>query len=49
MKPKILIAFNIAQQAYYRGIVRYAHQHGWHLVMDMVYADMVPKGCRGDM
>jgi hypothetical protein len=32
---KVLLAITIAQQAYFRGIVRYAREHDWHLVTDM--------------
>lgn len=44
----MLLALNIAQHAYYRGVVRYAREHNWHLVMDMMYTGRVPVGWRGD-
>jgi LacI family transcriptional regulator len=47
-KRKVLLALTIAQRAYYRGIVRYAREHHWHLVMDMVYTGRVPLGWSGD-
>jgi LacI family transcriptional regulator, galactose operon repressor len=47
-KRKVLLAITIAQQAYYRGIVRYAREHDWHLVTDMTYTGRVPLGWRGD-
>ena len=47
-KRKVLLAITIAQQAYYRGIVRYAREHDWHLVMDMTYTGRVRVGWRGD-
>jgi LacI family transcriptional regulator len=45
---KVLLAITIAQQAYFRGIVRYAREHDWHLVTDMAYTGRVPIGWRGD-
>jgi hypothetical protein len=30
-KRKVLLAITIAQQADYRGIVRFAREHDWHL------------------
>ena len=47
-KRKVLLALTISQRAYYRGIVRYAREHDWHLVMDMVYTGRVPIGWHGD-
>jgi LacI family transcriptional regulator, galactose operon repressor len=47
-KRKVLIAITIAQEAYYHGIVRYAREHDWHLVTDMVYTGRVPVGWQGD-
>jgi LacI family transcriptional regulator len=47
-KRKILVAITIAQEAYYHGIVRYAREHDWHLVTDMIYTGRVPLGWRGD-
>ncbi len=47
-KRKVLLALTIAQHAYYRGIVRYAKEQDWHLVMDMVYTGRVPRGWYGD-
>jgi LacI family transcriptional regulator len=47
-KRKVLVAITIAQEAYYRGIVRYAREHDWHLVTDMTYTGRVPVGWRGD-
>jgi LacI family transcriptional regulator, galactose operon repressor len=44
----VLLAITIAQQAYFRGIVRYAREHDWHLVTDMAYTGRVPIGWRGD-
>ena len=47
-KRKVLLAITIAQQAYSRGIVRFAREHDWHLVTDMTYTGRVPLGWRGD-
>jgi len=54
MKPettsrrKVLVASASAQAAYFRGIGRYAREHDWHLVMDMVYTGAVPAHWDGD-
>jgi len=47
-RRKVLLAITIAQQAYSRGIVRFAREHDWHLVTDMTYTGRVPLGWRGD-
>ena len=47
-KRKVLLALSIAKQYFIRGIVRYAREHDWHLVTDMMYTGRVPLGWRGD-
>jgi LacI family transcriptional regulator len=47
-KRKVLLAITINQHAYYRGIVRFAREHDWHLVTDMMYTGRIPLGWRGD-
>ncbi len=44
----VLVALGIAQHSYYRGVARYAAEHGWHLVPDMMYTGQVPLGWKGD-
>jgi LacI family transcriptional regulator len=47
-KRKVLLALSIAKQYFIRGIVRYAREHDWYLVTDMMYTGRVPLGWRGD-
>jgi LacI family transcriptional regulator len=47
-KRKVLLALSILKQSLIRGIVRYAREHDWHLVTDMMYTGRVPLGWRGD-
>ena len=47
-KRKVLLAITIPKQSIMRGIVRYAREHDWHLVTDMLYTGRVPLGWRGD-
>lgn len=47
-KRKVLLALMINKHYFMRGIVRYAREHNWYLVTDMVYTGRVPLGWRGD-
>ncbi len=47
-KRKVLLALSIAKHYFIRGIVRYAREHDWHLVTDMLYTGRVPLGWCGD-
>ena len=47
-KRKVLLALTIPKQSFIRGIVRYAREHDWHLVTDMMYTARVPLGWSGD-
>jgi len=47
-KRKVLLALTINKQYFIRGIVRYAREHDWYLVTDMMYTGRVPLGWRGD-
>ena len=46
--PHVLLAMAIGQQAYFEGVGRFAREHGWHLVSDMVYSGKIPRNWRGD-
>jgi hypothetical protein len=45
---KVLLALTINKQYFVRGVVRYAREHDWYLVTDMMYTGRVPLGWRGD-
>ncbi|MBI9018862.1 MAG: XylR family transcriptional regulator [Phycisphaerae bacterium] len=47
-KKNILLALTTAHHGLYRGVARYAREHDWHLVTDMLYAANIPYGWRGD-
>ena len=47
-KRKVLLALTINKQYFVRGVVRYASEHDWYLVTDMMYTGRVPLGWRGD-
>ena len=36
-KRKVLLALTINKQYFIRGVVRYAREHDWYLVTDMMY------------
>ncbi len=47
-RRKVLLAAALGSEACHRGIARYARQHGWHLVADMIYTGAFPRGWKGD-
>jgi LacI family transcriptional regulator len=47
-KRNILLALTTAHHGLYRGVARYAREHNWHLVTDMLYAATIPYGWHGD-
>lgn len=47
-RRNVLLALGIAQHSYYQGVARYAREHHWHLVPDMVYTGKIPNRWRGD-
>lgn len=47
-RRKILLAANTTQNAFFRGVVRFAREQQWHLVTDMLYAGGFPEGWQGD-
>ena len=47
-KRTVLLALTINKQYFVRGVVRYAREHDWYLVTDMMYTGRLPLGWRGD-
>ena len=48
MKRTVLLAFATIHPGVYRGAARYAKEHEWHLVTDMVTAHVLPHEWKGD-
>ena len=49
MKSKtVLLALTDAHHGFFQGTARYAREHQWHLVTDMIYTAKIPLGWRGD-
>lgn len=44
----ILLAITDTHHGFLKGVIRYAREHQWHLVADMVYTAKIPYGWRGD-
>jgi len=48
-KRTVLLALTSSHHhGFFRGIARYARDHRWHLVADMLYTAKIPLGWRGD-
>lgn len=47
-KRSVLLALTSTHHGFFRGAARYAREHHWHLVADMIYTAKVPVGWRGD-
>ena len=47
-KRTVLVALTSAHHGFFRGVARYAREHNWHLVADMIYTAKIPLGWRGD-
>ncbi len=47
-KRTVLLALADAHHGFFSGAARYAREHRWHLVADMVYTGKIPLGWRGD-
>jgi LacI family transcriptional regulator len=47
-KKTILLALTSTHHGFYRGAARYAVEHDWHVVADMIYDATIPVGWRGD-
>src|SRR5512137_2103012 len=47
-KRTVLLALTSTHHGFFRGAARYAREHRWHLVADMIYTAKIPVGWRGD-
>jgi LacI family transcriptional regulator len=47
-QKSILLALTDTHHGFYAGAARYAREHDWHLVTDMIYTARIPLGWRGD-
>ena len=47
-KRTILLALTSTHHGFYRGAARYAAEHDWHVVADMIYDATIPVGWSGD-
>lgn len=47
-KRTVLVALTSAHHGFFKGVARYAREHNWHLVADMIYTAKIPLGWRGD-
>jgi LacI family transcriptional regulator len=47
-KPTILLALTSTHHGFYHGAARYAAEHDWHVVADMIYDATIPTGWKGD-
>jgi LacI family transcriptional regulator len=43
-----LVALTDTHHGFFKGVARYAQEHQWHLVADMIYTAKIPVGWRGD-
>jgi LacI family transcriptional regulator len=47
-KRTILLALTSTHHGFYHGAARYAAEHDWHVVADMIYDATIPVGWKGD-
>lgn len=47
-KRSVLLALTDAHHGFFKGVARYAREHRWHVVADMIYTAKIPAGWRGD-
>ncbi len=47
-RRSILVASSIGSNACFGGVARFAREHDWHLVTDMMYTGAFPRGWKGD-
>jgi LacI family transcriptional regulator len=47
-KRTVLLALTSTHHGFFRGVARYAREHHWHLVADMIYTAKIPAGWQGD-
>lgn len=48
LKRSVLVALTDTHHGFFKGVARYAQEHQWHLVTDMIYTAKIPVGWRGD-
>lgn len=44
----VLLALTDTHHGFFKGAARYAREHRWHIVADMIYTARIPVGWRGD-
>ena len=47
-RRNVLLAITDTHHGFLKGVIRYAREHHWHLVADMIYTAKIPHGWRGD-
>ncbi len=47
-KRSVLVALTDTHHGFFKGVARYAREHRWHLVADMIYTAKIPLGWKGD-
>ena len=47
-KRSVLLALTDTHHGFFKGAARYAREHQWHVVADMIYTAKIPVGWRGD-
>ena len=47
-KRSVLLALTDTHHGFFKGAARYAREHRWHVVADMIYTAKIPVGWRGD-
>lgn len=47
-QPVVLLALGSYQHETHRGVARFAREQGWHLVAEMAYGGVIPRGWEGD-
>ena len=48
LRRSVLVALTDTHHGFFQGVARYAQEHHWHLVADMIYTAKIPVGWRGD-
>jgi LacI family transcriptional regulator len=48
MRRSVLVALTDTHHGFFKGVARYAQEHHWHLVADMIYSAKIPVGWQGD-
>jgi LacI family transcriptional regulator len=47
-RRRVLVAATLMTEPCFRGVARYARQHRWHLVTDVMHTGAFPRGWKGD-